>query len=194
MISANAPHAAAYSRDESTLDSAAAPLSSDGFAGRFLLYVEKLSHTVGGARMSPCLQITANSALSQVTAVMKGGRMMIKKSVGVVSLAALVGLGTLTMAAHAQNAPSADDSSQTAQNAGDDMVARVKQALHSQPALNDKHIDVSMKNGKVVMRGFVNSQGDLQKALRAADKTAGSKNVVDELKIQRDDDLNPTSG
>jgi osmotically-inducible protein OsmY len=120
--------------------------------------------------------------------------MMIKKSVGVVSLAALVGLGTLSMAAHAQNAPSAGDSSQTAQNSGDDVVMRVKEALHSQPALNDKHIDVSMKNGKVVMKGYVNSQGDLQKAIRAANKAAGSINVVNELKIQRDDELNPTSG
>jgi len=119
---------------------------------------------------------------------------MIKKSASIVTLAAALGLSTLSLGAHAQNVPSASDSSQTVQNTGDDMAARVKQALHSQPALNDKHIDVSMKNGKVVMKGFVNSQGDLQKALRAANKTAGSKNVVNELTIKRDDELNPTSG
>jgi hypothetical protein len=144
--------------------------------------------------MSPCLKITANSALSQCHGGDKGGRMMIKKSAGVVSLAAVLGLGTLCLGAHAQNAPSASDSSQTAQNTTDDMAARVKQALHAQPALNDKHIDVSMKNGKVVMKGFVNSQGDLDKAVRAANKTAGSKKVINELKIQRDDELNPSSG
>ena len=118
--------------------------------------------------------------------------MMIKRSAGIVLFAAVVGLGTLSLTVHAQNAP--DPSSQTAQSSGDDMAARVKRALHSQPALNDKHINVSMKSGKVVMRGFVNSQGDMEKAVRAANKTAGSKNVVNELKIQRDDDLNPTSG
>lgn len=117
---------------------------------------------------------------------------MIKKSLGTFSLAAVVGLGTLSMGVHAQNAPSASDSSQTTPNA--DMATRVKQALDSQPALNAKHIEVAMKNGKVVMRGFVNSQGDLVKAIRAAGKTAGSKNVVNELTIKRDDDLNPTSG
>jgi osmotically-inducible protein OsmY len=120
--------------------------------------------------------------------------MMIKKTAGIVSLAAFIGTGMFAMGVQAQNAPSASDNSQSAQNTGDDMAARVKQALHAQPALNDKHIDVSMKHGKVVMTGFVTSQGDLQKALRAADKAAGSKNVVNELKIKKDDELNATSG
>ncbi len=118
--------------------------------------------------------------------------MMIKKSVGVVSLGAVAALSLLSLGAQAQNAPAATQSSQTAQNGSDDMAARVKQALHSQPALNDRHIDVSMKNGKVLMTGFVTSSGDLQTALRTADKTAGSKNVINQLKIKRDDDINPT--
>lgn len=118
--------------------------------------------------------------------------MTINKSPGLVSLAAVLGLVTLSLGVQAQNAPSASDSSQTAQNTSDDLAARVKQALHAQPALNDKHIDVSMKNGKVLLKGFVNSQGDLTKAVRAANKAAGSKNVVDELTIKRDDELNPT--
>ncbi|HEY6620729.1 MAG TPA: BON domain-containing protein [Steroidobacteraceae bacterium] len=118
--------------------------------------------------------------------------MTINKSPGLVSLAAVLGLVTLSLGVQAQNAPSASDSSQTAQNTSDDLAVRVKQALHAQPALNDKHIDVSMKNGKVLLKGFVNSQGDLTKAVRAANKAAGSKNVVDELTIKRDDELNPT--
>jgi osmotically-inducible protein OsmY len=125
-------------------------------------------------------------------AVTKGARMVLKITAGIVSLAAVVGLGTLSMEAYAQDAPTASDSSQSVQNSSGDMAARVKQALHAQPALNDKHIDVSMKDGKVVMAGFVNSQGDLVKAIRTAGKTAGSKNVINELKIKRDDDLNPT--
>ena len=118
--------------------------------------------------------------------------MMIKKSVGVVSLGAAVALSMLSLAVQAQNVP-AGESPQTAQSSSDDLVTRVKQALHSQPALNDKHINVSMKNGKVLMTGFVTSQGDLVQALRTADKTAGSKNVINQLKIKRDDDIGPES-
>jgi osmotically-inducible protein OsmY len=118
--------------------------------------------------------------------------MAIKKTAGVVSLATVLGLGMLSTGVQAQNAPPAPDSSQSAEDTSGDMAARVKQALHAQPALNDKHINVTMKNGKVVMTGFVTSQGDLVKALRAAQKTAGSKNVVNELTIERNDD--PTSG
>ena len=120
--------------------------------------------------------------------------MVIRKIAGVVSLATVLGLGMLSTRVQAQNAPSASDSSQSAEDASGDMAARVKQALHAQPALNDKHINVTMKNGKVLMTGFVTSQADLMKALRAAQKTAGTKNVVNELKIERNDDLNPTSG
>jgi osmotically-inducible protein OsmY len=72
------------------------------------------------------------------------------------------------------------------------MAARVKQALDSEPALNDKHIDVSMEKGKVVMRGFVDSAGDLTKAIRAANKTAGEKNVVNDLKIKTHDETKST--
>lgn len=117
--------------------------------------------------------------------------MMIKKSLSVVSLGAVAALSLLSLGVQAQNGPAATESSQTAQNGGNDMVTRVKQALHSQPALNDKHIVVSMKNGKVLMKGFVTSSGDLQTAIRTADKAAGSKNVINQLKIKRDDDINP---
>jgi osmotically-inducible protein OsmY len=120
--------------------------------------------------------------------------MILKKNAGAVVLAAAVGFGTLTVGAYAQDALSPSDSRQTARDHNDDMAARVKRALHSEPALNDKHIDVSMEKGKVVMRGFVTSAGDLQKAVRAASKTAGEKNVVNELTIQRNDEVNVSSG
>lgn len=109
-----------------------------------------------------------------------------------ISVAAVIGMSSI--AAHAQNAPSYGDNPPSAQKYSENnMVARVKQALHSEPALNDKHIDVSMKNGKVVMKGFVDSQGDLEKAVRAANKTAGGKNVVNELTIQRHDESNTST-
>jgi osmotically-inducible protein OsmY len=120
--------------------------------------------------------------------------MMIQKGVGAVSLAMIAALASSGMV-QAQNVPSPGDNPQTTQSQGSDMAARVKQALHSEPALNDKHIEVSMDKGKVVMKGFVNSAGDLQKAVRAANKAAGAKNVVNDLKIKtRDETQTNTSG
>jgi osmotically-inducible protein OsmY len=119
--------------------------------------------------------------------------MMFKKSVGAIALAAAVGLGTLSVAVHGQNSLSPGNGSQTAENSGD-MAARVRQALHSVPALNDKHINVSTEKGKVVISGFVDSAGDLQKAVKAANKTAGAKNVVNELTVQSHDQANTKGG
>jgi osmotically-inducible protein OsmY len=112
--------------------------------------------------------------------------MMIRANLAVV-LGAVLGLGAGSLGVQAQNAPSASDK-QSAQNQDSDTVSRVKSALHSDPALNDKHIDVSMEKGKVVMRGFVNTQGDLQKAIKAANNAAGGLKVVNELTIQRHED------
>ena len=114
---------------------------------------------------------------------------MIKKGAAAVSLAAVVGFVSVSMGAYAQNASSATGTAQTAQNSSD-MVSRVKEALQAEPALTDKHIDVSMKNGKVVMKGFVDTAGDLEKAVRAANKAAGAKNVINELTIQRQNEPN----
>lgn len=118
--------------------------------------------------------------------------MILKKSVGSIALAAAIGLGALSVGVHAQN--TAGDDRQMAQDRSGDMAARVKQALHSDSGLYDKHIDVSMEKGKVVMRGFVDSAGDLEKAVKAANKTAGANNVVNDLTIKRDDDLNDNIG
>lgn len=118
--------------------------------------------------------------------------MMIQKGIGAVSLAVIVALG-VSATVQAQSALSPSYNPQTTQYRGNDMAARVKQALHSDPGLYDKHIDVSMEKGKVVMKGFVNSAGDLQKAVRAANKAAGEKNVVNDLTIKTHDETN-TSG
>lgn len=127
-----------------------------------------------------------------LTTIASGDFMTIKKSTCALTLTAAAGLGMWAIGAYAQNASSPQDTSQAAASSSD-MVGRVKQALHAEPALNDKHIEVSLKNGKVVMRGFVTSQGDMVKAVRAASKTAGGKNVVNELTIQREDESNSTS-
>ncbi|HEY2683031.1 MAG TPA: BON domain-containing protein [Steroidobacteraceae bacterium] len=110
--------------------------------------------------------------------------MLIKNSVSVVSLAVIAALGCSSVV-HAHTPTSTG--SQVTQNSDTDMVARVKQALNSDPSLSDRHIEVSMENGKVVMRGFVNSAGDLTRAVKAANKAAGAKNVVNNLKIKTHD-------
>jgi osmotically-inducible protein OsmY len=111
---------------------------------------------------------------------------MNSKHIGAISLALVLAMG-LSKTIEAQNAPTGSESSQFS---GNDMAARVKQALHSDPALYDKHIDVSMEKGKVVLRGFVDSAGDLQKAVRTANKTVGEKNVVSDLTIKTRDATN----
>src|SRR5580700_3622383 len=105
-------------------------------------------------------------------------------------LGALVcGLGVFATRVDAQNAPAPVDrqaasiASSTAQGA--DWVAneklrrRVKAALHADPYFYDKHVTVSIEDGRVVLRGFVFSDWDLRQALRIARETAGDKPVVD---------------
>jgi osmotically-inducible protein OsmY len=83
-------------------------------------------------------------------------------------------------------APASDASSPSP--GGADLAARVRQALHADPALFDKHINVTMEDGKVVLRGFVTSAEDLQKALRTADVTAGKDHVINKLTIKEGGD------
>ena len=91
--------------------------------------------------------------------------------------------GTAGIQVFAQDLAATGNSSQTAGQGGD-VVARVKAALHSDPGLFDKHIDVSSKNGKVVMNGFVATAQDMQKAVKAANKAAGEGRVVNNLTIK----------
>jgi osmotically-inducible protein OsmY len=63
---------------------------------------------------------------------------------------------------------------------------RIKAALHADPYLNDKHIDVSVSDGVVVLSGLVFSDVDLQDALRIAQEAAGHYSVVDRLSIDRE--------
>jgi osmotically-inducible protein OsmY len=64
-------------------------------------------------------------------------------------------------------------------------LSRVKQALHSNHSLDDKHINVSMQGGKVILRGFVTSQRDLEAAVRVAKQAVGEGKVVNELTIKQ---------
>jgi hypothetical protein len=117
--------------------------------------------------------------------------MVLQKSAAAVIVAATVGLGTLSLEVHAQNAPS--DSGQTAQNLREDMAARVKRASFRTRLERHSYrrFDGEGKSGDA---GLCDLRGDLQKAVKAANKTAGGKNVVNELIIQPNDEVNVNSG
>ena len=58
---------------------------------------------------------------------------------------------------------------------------RVETALRDDPYFNDTHVTVSLKNGVVVLQGFVSSEWDLIHAIRIAKSAAGDGRVVDDL-------------
>jgi hypothetical protein len=61
---------------------------------------------------------------------------------------------------------------------------RVETALHDDPYFNDAHVNVALKNGVVVLQGFVFTEWDLLHAIRIAKKAAGDGRVVDDLSIE----------
>jgi osmotically-inducible protein OsmY len=61
---------------------------------------------------------------------------------------------------------------------------RVQAALHSDPYFYDEHVNVSVKNGVVVLHGFVSSEWDLHDAIRIATRAADKRRVVDDLSIE----------
>jgi osmotically-inducible protein OsmY len=66
----------------------------------------------------------------------------------------------------------------------DELMQRVKTALHTDPYFYDEHVTVSVENGDVVLRGFVTSDWDIRDALRIANKAAGGRRVIDDLSIK----------
>ena len=114
-------------------------------------------------------------------------RKTLGRSLGAIGVAAVVAMGMVSVAVQAQDPLSSAGDSSSSAHPGD-LASRVKQALHSNGTLMDKHIDVSMNKGKVVLNGFVTSPGDLQKAIRTANETAGEKNVVNNLTIKEGGD------
>ncbi|MDP9008234.1 MAG: BON domain-containing protein [Pseudomonadota bacterium] len=61
---------------------------------------------------------------------------------------------------------------------------RVETALRDDPYFNDSHVTVLLKNGTVVLQGFVFTEWDLIHAVRIAKKAAGDGRVVDDLSIE----------
>ena len=68
--------------------------------------------------------------------------------------------------------------------ANEDLRQSVQSALHLDPYVFDKHITVLVRDGRIVLSGFVYNGWDLQSALRIARRTAGLVPVVDDLEIK----------
>jgi osmotically-inducible protein OsmY len=83
-----------------------------------------------------------------------------------------------------QSTTSGASTSQAADLKNAELQQRVAAALHAQPYLEDRHIDVSVHGGVIVLSGIVFSGWDLQDALRTARKAAGARLVIDSLSIE----------
>ena len=103
------------------------------------------------------------------------------------------GLGGLAPQANAQTAAllvatrSTIVGQSTSEDAGRgnaELQERVTAALRAQPYFDDRHIEVSVRGGAVILSGIVFSDWDLQDALRTARKVAGGWRVVDSLSIE----------
>ena len=62
-----------------------------------------------------------------------------------------------------------------------DVRDRVQLALHDDPYFYDGHVQVSVENGVVYLRGLVFSDWDLRDAMRIAGKAAGNRRVINDL-------------
>ena len=108
---------------------------------------------------------------------------------------AVCGLGGFATPVSAQNAvsPPESRSDSVAVSAmpgvdvltDEELMKRVKAALHADPYFYDEHVTVSVEQGVVVLRGFVFSDWDLRDAIRIAGKAAGDRRVVDNLSIKQ---------
>jgi osmotically-inducible protein OsmY len=67
-----------------------------------------------------------------------------------------------------------------------ELSERVRAALHADPYLYDRHVEVTVEGNVVVLSGFVFSAWELQDALRIARKAAGDRPVTDNLSLERD--------
>ena len=64
------------------------------------------------------------------------------------------------------------------------LARQIHAALRANPYLYDEHIDVSVQNGVVMLRGLVFSDWDLLTAMRIARNAAGDRLVIDNLSIE----------
>lgn len=97
---------------------------------------------------------------------------------GTLIWAALLG-GCVSSTPQPENTPAATRVAYDDQQLAD----QVRTALHADPYLLDRHIEVSIEKGNVVLRGFVANDSDLRKAKKIAAQAAGGRRVIDNLSI-----------
>ncbi len=67
-----------------------------------------------------------------------------------------------------------------------DVAAHVKEALHSDPFFYDKHVNVAVESGDVVLKGFVEDNRQLLDAAEIAATAAGDRKIINSLSIKQD--------
>ena len=64
------------------------------------------------------------------------------------------------------------------------LTTKVKAAIFNEPTLKSAEINVETFKGVVQLSGFVNSQGDIEKAVEVARRVAGVKSVKNDMRLK----------
>lgn len=67
--------------------------------------------------------------------------------------------------------------------ADEKLMVQVRQALHDDPVCYDYHIKVMVKDGVVVLQGFVTDAMDMSDAIRISRKIPGVRRVTNTLEL-----------
>jgi osmotically-inducible protein OsmY len=64
------------------------------------------------------------------------------------------------------------------------ITTKVKAAVFNEPSLKSSEINVETFKGVVLLSGFVNSQGDINKAVEVARGVKGVKSVKNDMRLK----------
>ena len=64
------------------------------------------------------------------------------------------------------------------------ITARVKTAIFNEPTLKVAEINVETFKGRVQLSGFVNSRGDIQRAVEVARRVSGVTSVANDMRLK----------
>jgi len=64
------------------------------------------------------------------------------------------------------------------------ITARVKTAIFNEPTLKVAEINVETFKGRVQLSGFVNSHGDIQRAVEIARRVSGVTSVANDMRLK----------
>lgn len=64
------------------------------------------------------------------------------------------------------------------------ITARVKTAIFNEPTLKVAEINVETFKGRVQLSGFVNSHGDIQRAVEVARRVGGVTSVANDMRLK----------